>query len=345
MQEKVINCLMLLRFPLIILVVMIHSRAELASFVDLNTCGWWGAQITIYISHIIAGAAVPCFFAISGYMYFYNVKLFNKEVFFKKCQRRFYSLLIPYICWNFIVFFVYMAGHWLAPSMMKNGVVFFENFYIIDFVNLFWRGNSGSPICYQMWFIRDLICVCAFAPPVIYWLASRIGLALPILAICGYILEDLIGFNCVAISFFSFGAYFSISKLKMGVSPKTGLLLIILYLILTILELSHYPAALPVHHFVVFLGVVVFYVIAYKVAECGFSNFLTNSTFFVFAMHGLVLMIIARLTKILFPLNDNLTLVILYFLNPLLTILICLMAFYVADKIKWINFLNGLRKK
>lgn len=342
MQEKVINSLTLLRFPLIILVVMIHARSELTSFVDFSSYGSFANSITIYISHIIAGSAVPCFFAISGYMYFYNVKIFDKDIFLKKCKRRVYSLLIPYISWNLIVMFVYLVGHYLTPSMMNGGTVDFKNFGIYEFLNFFWKGNSGKPLCYQMWFIRDLICVCFFTP-LIYWLVKRLKFVFPFILICCWLVDLFKDFNLDAITFFSLGAFLSITSVNLKFSKKVCLLFIGCYVILSLLMLTQSRFTLYALRFHLICGVVAFYMIAYQCVKYEFPNFLTKSTFFVFALHGLVLMIIVRVMKKVLIINSDLTLVTSYFINPIMTVLICLGIFYVFDKISWFKFLSGGR--
>jgi hypothetical protein len=40
----------------------------------------------------------------------------------------------------------------------------------LDWMNLFWNYREGMPVCYQFWFIRDLIFVVLFVPVLYYFI-------------------------------------------------------------------------------------------------------------------------------------------------------------------------------
>lgn len=116
-KEAKEDCLLtsfdMLRFPLILAVIFIHNFPEGDSFVvsqinwhrlsiiDMINCV--GVLFSVDIFHI----AVPTFFLISRYLFFYRLDgKFTISVYWTKMKRRGKSLLIPYIYWNFIALFL-----------------------------------------------------------------------------------------------------------------------------------------------------------------------------------------------------------------------------------------------
>ena len=91
----------LLRFPLFVLVVYIHTMDW-----NLHNSGPFAWKlydnIRILISGIIGHAAVPTFFIISGYLFFLSKDTFDFETYLSKLKRRFTTLFVPYIIWNSI---------------------------------------------------------------------------------------------------------------------------------------------------------------------------------------------------------------------------------------------------
>lgn len=72
--SRVINRI---RFPLIFLVVMIHSGGINTDFSVL-------IALDRFMSELLPSCAVPTFFLISGYLYFIGVDALNRETYVKK---------------------------------------------------------------------------------------------------------------------------------------------------------------------------------------------------------------------------------------------------------------------
>lgn len=93
----------MLRFPLAILVVFVHSFGADIDVSELHTSGLTGLAVYDYIrlffSVVIARSAVPIFFIISGYLLFLKVEVYNKTVYISKLRKRWHSLVIPYFSW------------------------------------------------------------------------------------------------------------------------------------------------------------------------------------------------------------------------------------------------------
>lgn len=96
LQSKVLDWL---RFPMILLVVYIHYYGDNIPQTSIVGCCIYDS-IRITISHVISRAAVPIFFLISGYYFFYNTDSFNYKIYIKKLRKRVNTILIPYLIWN-----------------------------------------------------------------------------------------------------------------------------------------------------------------------------------------------------------------------------------------------------
>lgn len=85
-----------LRFPLICIVVLIHTL-QADEHVEF---GILYHDALYFFQESIGRSAVPVFFVISGYMFFYKVAGLTTEIYKSKLKRRVKSLLIPYLIWN-----------------------------------------------------------------------------------------------------------------------------------------------------------------------------------------------------------------------------------------------------
>lgn len=94
-QSKVINAM---RFPLITLVVLFHLHTP-ESIVESPYTSY-NIVASFFSANGIARLAVPTFFLISGYFYFYHLKGWSKFVYIDKLRKRLHTLLIPYLLWN-----------------------------------------------------------------------------------------------------------------------------------------------------------------------------------------------------------------------------------------------------
>ena len=93
----------MLRFPLAILVVFVHSFGTDIDVAELHASVLTGLvaydYIRLFFSVVIARSAVPIFFIISGYLLFLKVEKYNKTVYISKLRKRWHSLVIPYFSW------------------------------------------------------------------------------------------------------------------------------------------------------------------------------------------------------------------------------------------------------
>lgn len=172
MNSYLSNKIKVLSFLSIILVLYIHSGFheyphEIA-----------GMSFNIYMQELISGkigrCAVPLFYAISGYLFFYNIENGIKDV-WKKMKKRVRTLLIPYLiaCLFLPIFLVIIE---CVPGIERfvNFDNFSENLKLPIWqllVFLYFDSGTGSPCAFHLWFLRDLIIIVTLSP-ILYWVRN-----------------------------------------------------------------------------------------------------------------------------------------------------------------------------
>lgn len=89
MSDKDSQVINLIRFPLAVMVVLIHCGSR--SFVD------GGEWFRTLVSDVLPAIAVPLFFVISGFLFFQGLEQWDWEKWKGKMRRRVKTLLIPYL--------------------------------------------------------------------------------------------------------------------------------------------------------------------------------------------------------------------------------------------------------
>ena len=191
MEERLSRTFDILRFPLAVWVVLIHSGwSEVV--ISGVTYGSGNLPIFRFLSHLICvalgGIVVPTFLFISGYLFFRSGTL-SRDEYQRKIKRRMRSLVIPYFVWNVIVLlfsFIYQS------ILAQRGYVFGSvkpvfDYSIADFFHAFWDIKSGAPICFQLWYVRDLIILSILSPLIGFLLTSgkKVGCAVVLLIVYG----------------------------------------------------------------------------------------------------------------------------------------------------------------
>lgn len=225
----------MLRFPLAILVVFVHSFGADIDVSELHASGLTGLAVYDYIrlffSVVIARSAVPIFFIISGYLLFLKVEEYNKTVYISKLRKRWHSLVIPYFSW--IVLFILWTLMFKVGGILLHGkpwVGILDYFQNNGYLHMLWDSsvweerttwlgiethNSG-PALLPFWYMRDLIIMVVISPA-IYWFIKKIKFVFIILLLAIYTFDikcSLIsGTLACASLFFSIGAYFALKKL------------------------------------------------------------------------------------------------------------------------------------
>ena len=211
---------------------MIHMHMEPSG----TTIGWgslgsldiWRIFACVSINEL-AAIAVPLFFMMSGYLFFYRTE-WNSAAFVGKLRRRVRSLLVPYVlfCLLAVVGLVVnyaMSGHSWAQSLhlyLGDGK-WLHNFWDVHTTgtntNLLGISKPISyPINIPLWFIRDLM-VIVLMTPIIHLAIKRLRwgwlLLMTALSISG-VWIPLVGFSPSSVLWFSVGAWFSINGRSMA---------------------------------------------------------------------------------------------------------------------------------
>lgn len=355
-----------LRFPLAVAVVFIHSFGLPSdySLPSLNISSFTGMDvynlIRICFSHVLTHVAVPTFYLISGFLFFLGLKEFKiRGGYLRKVKSRFRTLVIPYILWN-VISILLIVGLKIGAFIFKGKPLS----YILDYFqengwhHLFWDcnvwgGNSVNwlglatrytgPSDFPLWFLRDLIVVIVFTPIIyrfIKYLRHYFVLILSFLYISG-IWPEIPGLSITAIFFFSMGAYYSISGMNLVDKFKkvriSSYIVGALFLCLTIwYDGKNTVVGNYIYPFWVIAGVCAVFNIAVDVVKSKkmpICSSLANSSFFIFAIHSLLILEISSAVSVrILPWDSPFILTIRYFVTPLLTIGICLLLYFLLRK-------------
>ena len=333
-----------LRFPLIVGVILIHSKVDkvvIKSGISLSDGHEFYNTISHLFSHIFGAVAVPLFFFISGFLFFYKTTIFTREVYGRKLKKRVHTLLIPYIFWNFIVALLTFLSAIFFPGLKGEAGMAVVDYTFQDWLWAFWNYDGYHPINAPLWFIRDLMVVMLFSP-LVYWLVKKLKqYTVVLLLVCCFtgFWDTFPGFFSIgSLFFFSFGAYFSIHGINFAVKAQpywrqTGVLYLLLSLV--ILVLREYEWCTYLKNINILIGM--FFAVSLTVHFIGkgawrVNKFLSESSFFIYAYHALFLnWTIKVLCIVLHPQGDAMLLLV-YFLSPTLIILAGLGAYYVLKK-------------
>ena len=180
-SQLVTDSITLLRFPLIVAIVFIHTFIAGQPNIDGKVNVEYG-QYPIYdlLDHIVriclAEVAVPLFFVISGFLFFYQCD-FSRETYYNKLRKRIHSLLIPYMIWNTLYLFFVMIVQQLQPSSTSLDRKLVMDYSVIDILDSYWHFDGVirgyDPICGPLWFIRDLMIVNICSPIVYFCLNNK----------------------------------------------------------------------------------------------------------------------------------------------------------------------------
>ncbi|MDR1653442.1 MAG: acyltransferase [Prevotellaceae bacterium] len=220
MNQYISDKIKILSTVSIILVLYIHSgfHADEIAGMTLND------NVQKFISGMIGRCAVPLFFVISGWLFFLKVPDGVRSV-FAKIKKRVRTLLVPYIIASafFVLFFLILG---LIPGVERfmNGNLdaLFAKKWTVMLYEILWRTESGSPVAFQLWFLRDLMILVAISPLLYYALKYLKWSWLLVVFVLNFIVSKEF-FPVYALLWFSLGAYLTQLKPKtMSIDVKWG---------------------------------------------------------------------------------------------------------------------------
>jgi fucose 4-O-acetylase-like acetyltransferase len=323
-----------LRFLLIVFVVFIHNNPTKVNFAD----GTEVYEIPFYvdivrhlISGIVARIAVPLFFLISGFLLYAKESAFIPVI--KKKSR---TILLPYLMWNVLAVVFYFTAQSVSVTKPWFATLIVRNFNVPDWIGVFTGkagifAATGHPLVYQFWFLRDLFILNllftgikkiidlfplgTLALLLIFWLAN-IPLSIVV--------------SPEALLFFALGYYivrYSLDYRSLDAIKRYDIVLI--YSITIIMELF-FSRYIPVIHKVnIIIGIVAFI----KLSRYFINNekwyhvlsWLEPYAFFVYAVHGIALAVMTKLSVKMIPMHGGWLLLQYFGVNISGTILFVLM--------------------
>lgn len=320
-----------LRFPLILGVVLVHSYTATRTIISNDL--YPGYKFVSYLFSLeIAQLAVPVLFFISGYLYFYRPGI----TYLHKLQRRVHSLVIPYLFWNLLILSLYAVVELLPGTQHlfsgDNPPVSTQS--AGELLRQFWDGGAwnhgnGTPILHQFWYVRNLILL-VVAGPLIALLIRWTSWVAPVLMIVLWMFTPGQALLSCSVAFFTAGAWFTLrgKDITNLVMPHLRWLAAIYIILLTtnmILKDIHYIIWLDRLGFVA--GLLLCFSLTAWLLDRGVIHdtpFLSGSSFFVFALHDPMLTVVKRIAlKMTAPPTDA-SLIAIYFLVPAVVVAICL---------------------
>lgn len=341
MLKPVSDTIRNMRFPLIVMVVMLHTfiiDEPMMGRVYVPSGRYPMFDVSVYALKACFGeVAIPLFFVISGYLFFAGVERLVVSTYREKLRKRVWSLLVPYLCWNtlfiFYVFLVQQIVPELASSKMRVA-----DFSLIDWGLAYWELSNGL---IPLWYIRDLMVISLFTP-IIYVAIRRYGLLLPIVLGVLYLTNSFkyipgLGTRCSFL--FVLGAYFSIRNINFfALANRHFTILAFSYAVLVFADTYCWHFGIncgSLNQLTLLIGVFALSGFFYRLTtqrRLRLPGLLVEASFFVFVFHMFIIYIPGRFWPAILPVNI-VTAFIMQILIPILVSLGCVAVYVVLKKI------------
>jgi surface polysaccharide O-acyltransferase-like enzyme len=315
-------------FLSILLVVFLHAyNVEPTGPFVAPDCKNFVWVIQDLFSNGFTRIAVPYFFLVSGYLYFYKYTGMQ-SAYVIQIKKRAKTLLLPYLFWSLLgiaFYYVLQTPLQLATYFSKELVVNYSLSQWLDKIFI-------HPIPYQFWFIRDLMLL-AILSPVLYFACLRFKYIFILLCVALWCLPSEIWHNSSeALLFFTLGAVMGIfykNTPSLSIPWSSNLMFWSWVFLVTIKTTASYlqynPAIVQILlNASILLGVLFFWSALThleKVNSALKSTLirLSGYTFFIYASHEPLLTIIKKISfKVLG--NGPIQLLIVYFIAPVVVI-------------------------
>lgn len=334
-----------LRWPLMVLVVMLHSSVYQAvdchrGVIQVPEVYHAFGFVSYFMCSVFGRVAVPLFYLISGYVFFRWTDGFTWDTYKGKISRRIRTLAVPYLLWNAL----YIAA-FFALSFVTSDSAFdiYRHFDWLAILKQLWV----DPPCFPFWFIRDLMVMCLLTivtEPLLRhlrWIAPVLLLVIwlgrlwPSFPGTGFLDS-----HCI---FFLLGACAGIRHLDLPETlrrPSGWLVitLIFVYVFLGLLETSWRDTEMSnyMHNFNILVGIVAAVTLtAYCVRRDvpAIPTWIASSGFFLFGYHGIaVKMIRNSLLPIIKPASD-LAFIGIFAIDFLVTVTVGVLLYNAAVKL------------
>lgn len=303
-----------------------------------------------FLTNGLARSAVPLFFTLSGFLFFFNLQP-TVTSFLSKLKKRIFTLFSPYLAWKITILFILLLAHSIF-YISNCRISFFYDYSFIHFLHFLYN----DPFLYQFWFLRDLM-IFVLLSPIFYLLLRYLDwVGLTALFLIWFL--DLRFPHFPGVLFFLLGAYLGLKKFDLDKPIPYSKIIVILWLSLALfsaylmafhgLGYDNYIYKTVFHKGMVLLGVISLWILAdYGTAflEKHSFDFLTDFSFFLYAAHEPLTsrVIYPFLRKIIGP--EQWTGLLVYLLGPILVIsLVICLGFFLRKYLVWFyNLLTGGR--
>jgi surface polysaccharide O-acyltransferase-like enzyme len=336
----------MLRLMLICGLVVLHyggfEGSDWRPWDGVREAEWFWAQFVNAFCLFFLLAAVPLLSAISGYLFFDRAAL-TWQRYRTKIGRRFWSMFVPMVLWNAMLFVAVAAAIAAVPGKQDfiQNIIKFEGFSPLAIGNALF-GITEYPINFQFWFIRDLL-ITILLTPLIY-LAARyaaIPAGLALAAIWFFNVDVPVFFRTDVPLFFYIGAMI---KLKgWSVEIRAGRAALICLALFTLLAAAralapYYLAPGSDALFLVeqhgtrlmrLVGVTALWLSAPFLVETAVGRFFaaySSFSFFLFAAHTPLNRVVKFVLEAVGLANTNLLLIVNFVLTSVITIALAALA-------------------
>ena len=344
-KERLSAAITWLRFPLIFLIIMLHSY----SVVRLEGSRQVYFEAIYPFSLWLGETGVPGFFYISGFLFFLSKKSYGQ-----KLTTRIHTLFIPYLLWNSLLLALYLIAYAAGYSQNINYRSITE-YQLTDYIRLFWdRGSwdNGNfvPLLCPFWYIRNLL-IMSIVSPLLYYVI-RYGRSFPIgvtimvddfVPQCFYSADNFIlqSWSCFSILGFN--------PLKIVTHFKTCFLA--LFILFAVSDFATHsiissPWSLQIHRLALIFNIPALILLADYCVRGSYSlPLLSRAAFIVFAVHYPIVVMLRKWCASRYAMASDHTHILLYFFCVIITTVISIVIYMALEKFfpKLKNILSGNR--
>lgn len=311
---------------LAIMVVFIHAYPEKDGLLlsDMN----YVDVIQYIISQIICRCAVPAYFFLSA-LFLYR-RPFNYKT---NLVRKLKTLGIPYLIMNtvWIVFFLVAKFIPVIGGMISNPENNVLEWGVVDYLNAYLGFQSGYPMLYPLWFIRDLIVLNVLAT-VIGKMVEKIPTVSMVIAVVAWLLIPKTGvffLGIQSIVFWVLGCALCKSQFNLSLFEKIPEWLIsVLYVLFIVVDTLtiDLKAHLIIHNIGIIIGMLFWYVCATKLKGSKLKKILlvvSAYSFGIYIFHESTLTLFKKVCAKILP-DGTIFSLLQYFVIPIIIIVGCI---------------------
>jgi hypothetical protein len=331
----------LLRYPLIVGIVFLHSYALDLSMQGhlIVTTGFWFFIQTLTAKSITM-VNVPIYFTMSAYLLYVSFSL-TSDFYLKVIRSRFQSLIVPFFFWNFCILIAYallLSIPAIESLFAQTRVPPLDQWGFFKCIDLL-VGLTGNPINFQFWFIRDLFILIMFSPLIFLIIRKTSSVFLLCLLAIWFLVPIFypgIETEVEAFLFFFLGAWLAMKGFVLEAVDRVGPALFGGFICLAALDsiCDSYQYGFIVSKVCILFGVPSIYWVIGKVRGKMEKRLkiLAAASFFVYATHEPFGTLIKKMIYKFSPLLNDFLSMLLFFLIPIIVTVICTSAFLISRK-------------